>query len=153
MLGSRKPPRPYYNLLCCLDSTVCLSLLELISCPGCQRIYLTRDVTEHIFLQCFSPGKPTMARVSQDKEIYRWWFTEIDETPVYRSSLCPWLVTPLPAILIHPSVHPSSIYPPTHPSTHPSIHSGGNKKCSNWEKQSNSLLCEITCFERKVKVS
>uniref|UniRef100_A0A8I5YCM4 Tripartite motif-containing 66 n=3 Tax=Rattus norvegicus TaxID=10116 RepID=A0A8I5YCM4_RAT len=35
---------------------------ELISCPGCQRIYLTRDVTEHIFLQCFSPGKPTMAR-------------------------------------------------------------------------------------------
>ncbi|XP_051048531.1 tripartite motif-containing protein 66 isoform X5 [Phodopus roborovskii] len=35
---------------------------ELISCPGCQRVYLTRDVTEHIFLQCFPPGQPTMAR-------------------------------------------------------------------------------------------
>ncbi|XP_040612580.1 tripartite motif-containing protein 66 isoform X1 [Mesocricetus auratus] len=35
---------------------------ELISCPGCHRVYLTRDVTEHIFLQCFSPGQPTMAR-------------------------------------------------------------------------------------------
>ncbi|XP_052031267.1 tripartite motif-containing protein 66 isoform X4 [Apodemus sylvaticus] len=37
-------------------------LPQLISCPGCQRVYLTRDVTEHIFLQCFSPVKPTMAR-------------------------------------------------------------------------------------------
>nr|XP_048316416.1 tripartite motif-containing protein 66 isoform X2 [Myodes glareolus] len=35
---------------------------ELISCPGCQRVYLTRDVTEHIFLQYFPPGQPTMAR-------------------------------------------------------------------------------------------
>ncbi|XP_051005329.1 tripartite motif-containing protein 66 [Acomys russatus] len=40
----------------------CRSISELIFCPGCQRVYLTRDVTEHIFLQCFSPGKPTMAR-------------------------------------------------------------------------------------------
>lgn len=88
VLGIRKSPsRPYHNLLCCPDSVVCLSLLELISCPGCQRVYLTRDVTEHIFLQCFSPVKPTMARVSQDKGICRRWFTEIDDIPVYRSSI------------------------------------------------------------------
>ncbi|XP_047374195.1 tripartite motif-containing protein 66 isoform X4 [Sciurus carolinensis] len=35
---------------------------ELISCPGCKRVYLTRDVTEHFFLQCFPTGNPKMAR-------------------------------------------------------------------------------------------
>ncbi|XP_042638769.1 tripartite motif-containing protein 66 [Orycteropus afer afer] len=35
---------------------------ELISCPGCKRVYLTRDVTEHFFLQCFPTGQPKMAR-------------------------------------------------------------------------------------------
>nr|KAF6343822.1 tripartite motif containing 66 [Pipistrellus kuhlii] len=35
---------------------------ELISCPGCKRVYPTRDVTEHFFLQCFSPEQFKMAR-------------------------------------------------------------------------------------------
>ncbi|XP_072650239.1 tripartite motif-containing protein 66 isoform X2 [Canis lupus baileyi] len=35
---------------------------ELISCPGCKRVYLTRDVNEHFFLQCFSTGRSKMAR-------------------------------------------------------------------------------------------
>ncbi|XP_049746455.1 tripartite motif-containing protein 66 isoform X2 [Elephas maximus indicus] len=35
---------------------------ELISCPGCKRVYLTRDVTEHFFLQYFPTGQPKMAR-------------------------------------------------------------------------------------------
>ncbi|XP_014401327.1 PREDICTED: tripartite motif-containing protein 66 isoform X1 [Myotis brandtii] len=35
---------------------------ELISCPGCKRVYPTRDVTEHFFLQCFSAGQFKMAR-------------------------------------------------------------------------------------------
>ncbi|XP_047733858.1 tripartite motif-containing protein 66 isoform X5 [Prionailurus viverrinus] len=35
---------------------------ELISCPGCKQVDLTRDVTEHFFLQCFSTGKSKMAR-------------------------------------------------------------------------------------------
>ncbi|XP_062052536.1 tripartite motif-containing protein 66 isoform X2 [Lepus europaeus] len=35
---------------------------ELISCPGCKRVYLTRDVTEHFFLQCFPTRQPKMAR-------------------------------------------------------------------------------------------
>ncbi|XP_032283160.1 tripartite motif-containing protein 66 isoform X1 [Phoca vitulina] len=34
---------------------------ELISCPGCKRVYLTRDVTEHFFL-CVSTGRSKMAR-------------------------------------------------------------------------------------------
>ncbi|XP_048216524.1 tripartite motif-containing protein 66 isoform X2 [Perognathus longimembris pacificus] len=35
---------------------------ELISCPGCKRVYLTRDVTEHFFLQHFPPVQLNMAR-------------------------------------------------------------------------------------------
>ncbi|XP_010613634.1 tripartite motif-containing protein 66 isoform X4 [Fukomys damarensis] len=35
---------------------------ELISCPGCNGVYLTRDVTEHLFLQCFPPEQLKMAR-------------------------------------------------------------------------------------------
>ncbi|KAM5248306.1 tripartite motif-containing protein 66 [Ctenodactylus gundi] len=35
---------------------------ELISCPGCNRVFLTRDVTEHFFLQCFPTAQPKMAR-------------------------------------------------------------------------------------------
>uniref|UniRef100_A0A7N5P3A6 Tripartite motif-containing protein 66 n=1 Tax=Ailuropoda melanoleuca TaxID=9646 RepID=A0A7N5P3A6_AILME len=35
---------------------------KLISCPGCKRVYLTRDVTEHFFLQCVSTGRSKMAR-------------------------------------------------------------------------------------------
>nr|KAF6439372.1 tripartite motif containing 66 [Molossus molossus] len=35
---------------------------ELISCPGCKRVYPTRDVTEHFFLQYFSAGQFKMAR-------------------------------------------------------------------------------------------
>ncbi|XP_058519402.1 tripartite motif-containing protein 66 isoform X4 [Ochotona princeps] len=35
---------------------------ELISCPGCKQVFLTRDVTEHFFLQCFATGQPKMAR-------------------------------------------------------------------------------------------
>uniref|UniRef100_A0A2K5NIZ5 Tripartite motif containing 66 n=1 Tax=Cercocebus atys TaxID=9531 RepID=A0A2K5NIZ5_CERAT len=35
---------------------------ELISCPGCEQVYLTRDVTEHFFLQCVPTEQPKMAR-------------------------------------------------------------------------------------------
>ncbi|KAM9659632.1 tripartite motif-containing protein 66 [Trichechus inunguis] len=35
---------------------------ELVSCPGCKRVYLTRDVTEHFLLHCFPTGQPKMAR-------------------------------------------------------------------------------------------
>ncbi|XP_076970031.1 tripartite motif-containing protein 66 isoform X3 [Tamandua tetradactyla] len=34
----------------------------LISCPWCKRVYLTRDVSEHFFLQCFPTGQPKMTR-------------------------------------------------------------------------------------------
>ncbi|KAM7084374.1 tripartite motif-containing protein 66 isoform 2-T2 [Molossus nigricans] len=40
----------------------CSWALELISCPGCKRVYPTRDVTEHFFLQYFSAGQFKMAR-------------------------------------------------------------------------------------------
>ncbi|XP_072825551.1 tripartite motif-containing protein 66 isoform X3 [Vicugna pacos] len=35
---------------------------KLISCPGCKRVYLTKDVTERFFRQYFSTGQSTMAR-------------------------------------------------------------------------------------------
>ncbi|XP_031509180.1 tripartite motif-containing protein 66 isoform X6 [Papio anubis] len=35
---------------------------KLISCPGCEQVYLTRDVTEHFFLQCVPTEQPKMAR-------------------------------------------------------------------------------------------
>nr|XP_044607554.1 tripartite motif-containing protein 66 isoform X3 [Equus asinus] len=35
---------------------------EFISCPGCKQVYLTKDVTEHFLLQCFSTGQHKMAR-------------------------------------------------------------------------------------------
>ncbi|KAL2806541.1 tripartite motif-containing protein 66 isoform 3, partial [Daubentonia madagascariensis] len=43
-------------------SLCCQYLPQLISCPGCKRVYLTRDVTEHFFLQCVPVGQPKMAR-------------------------------------------------------------------------------------------
>ncbi|XP_023378699.1 tripartite motif-containing protein 66 isoform X1 [Pteropus vampyrus] len=35
---------------------------EFIFCPGCKQVCLTRDVTEHFFLHCFSVGQSKMAR-------------------------------------------------------------------------------------------
>nr|XP_024650782.1 tripartite motif-containing protein 66 isoform X4 [Macaca nemestrina] len=35
---------------------------KLIFCPGCEQVYLTRDVTEHFFLQCVPTEQPKMAR-------------------------------------------------------------------------------------------
>ncbi|XP_070482347.1 tripartite motif-containing protein 66 isoform X9 [Equus przewalskii] len=40
----------------------CSWALEFISCPGCKQVYLTKDVTEHFLLQCFSTGQHKMAR-------------------------------------------------------------------------------------------
>uniref|UniRef100_H0VAH0 Tripartite motif containing 66 n=1 Tax=Cavia porcellus TaxID=10141 RepID=H0VAH0_CAVPO len=39
---------------------------KIISCPGCKRVYLTRDVTEYFFLQCFSPEQPKMAKTCSE---------------------------------------------------------------------------------------
>lgn len=120
-------------------------LPELISCPGCKRVYPTRDVTEHFFLQCFSPEQFKMARVSQDPGS-SWSLSETCGTPIHKSIYSSLLPTSYPAISLpnHPSIHL-----PIRPSVLLCIYPEKKWKCLSWGKQNGSFFPHLTVLTEK----
>lgn len=120
----------YISLPCYPDSAIFPHpLLEFISCPGYKQVYLTRDVTEHCFLHCFSAGQSKMARVSQDKQRSGLFFPEICSVLVHKS-LCSSLHStyyPFVHLPDHPFFH-SSMHPSIFLSRRESVFELGNSK-------------------------
>ncbi|KAG8507240.1 Tripartite motif-containing protein 66 [Galemys pyrenaicus] len=64
------------DLVFLVSDCVVLTLLsfhppEFIACPGCNQVYLTRDVTEHFFLKCLSTGQSKMTRKAVEVKAIR----------------------------------------------------------------------------------